>query len=147
MANPTYATQTDLLRHIDSETLVELTDDDKDGLSDAGVIGAELEAQSRAIDGAMINAGYGAPLSTWGSDAASLACRLALGVFYARRPQVALAEAVRLQIEAAQQQLRDLAQGKTSLTGSTRDTIDTTNPGGIAVSSDDDRGWSDAELF
>ena len=142
-----YATQADLARYIDATVLIELADDDVDGDADTGVIDGILEDCSRRIDGALANAGYTVPITTPGNDARSLAARLALGPLYGRRREVALSDADRLMIEQAEAELLAIGKGNLTLTGAVKASDSTSYPGGIAVTSDDSRGWEDAELF
>jgi len=136
----------DLKGVIDAATIVNLADDDQDGVADAAVLADVYAKVTAEIDAALLAGGYTAPVATPGEYLAGLGARLAIGPLYARRPAVPTPEHTTKLWEAAKADLKQIAAGNLSVPEAEYE-ASSGAAGGIAVSSDDARGWADSELF
>lgn len=140
-----YAVQADLAPYVDSATLIQLTDDDRDGVADGAVITGILADVAARIDGALLAAGYTVPVAAPGATLRSLCARLALAPLFGRRPMVEAPASITTVADAAEAELKGIAAGKVIPPEAVKASAPSA-PGGLAVSSDDDRGWSE-DLF
>ncbi len=141
-----YATQAELAPYIDGATLIQLTDDDRDGIADVPVITGILDDVSARIDAALKAAGYTTPVAAPGAALRSLTARLSLAALYGRRPAVEAPPSITTVAEAAEGELKLIGAGKTQPPEAIR-LSSPTGPSGIAISTDAARNWDDAELF
>jgi phage gp36-like protein len=136
-----YAVQADLAPYIDATTLVQLTDDNGDGTADSAAIDGVLNDVSARIDGALKAAGFMTPVDPPGATLRSLAARLALAPLYGRRPMNEAPATIATVAEGAEADLKAIETGRLVPPEAVRATAPAA-PGGIAISSDDDAGWS-----
>ena len=141
-----YAIQADLAPYIDGATLVQLTDDDRNGIADAPVVTGILDDVSARIDAALKAAGYTTPVAAPGAALRSLTARLSLAALYGRRPAVEAPPSITTVAEAAEKELQLIGAGKVQPPEAIR-LSSPTGPSGIATSTDVARNWDDAELF
>jgi phage gp36-like protein len=109
-----YATQADLEKLIAPATLVQLADDDHDGVADAGVIAEALEAADDQVN-AYVGARYQVPFATTPGVINKVAVDLALYHLYTRRASEAVPEVRQTRYDAALKFLREVLEGKVSL--------------------------------
>jgi phage gp36-like protein len=137
-----YAVQDDLGAYIDSATLIRLTDDASAGVVGAAVVTSVLADVQARIDGALLAAGYTVPVAVPGAMLRSLCARLALAALYGRRPMVEAPASITTVADAAEADLKAIAAGKVRPPEAVKADA-ATAPGGLAVSSDSDVGWSE----
>jgi phage gp36-like protein len=107
-----YATRADLEKHLAPEELIQLTDDDRDGAADAGVIEQALADAQAEIDG-YVATRYQLPLAETPALLRRVAVDLALARLYARRDLTTEARAK--QHDDAVALLKRLADGTVTL--------------------------------
>jgi phage gp36-like protein len=123
-----YASLADLQTRLAPQTLVELADDNGDGVADGAVIGAVLADASALID-LFIAARYATPIASRPQLLALLAADLAIHALFARHRQAAAGEHAARYAEAIRT-LGQVAAGKLSLAGAApRDLPESTRRG------------------
>jgi len=105
-----YATYQDLIQIHDERTIIELSDDNGDGVADVAVIDAAL-AQADAEIHARVSRRFAVPLSPIPALAISLAATLVVGLLHARRSGE-LATSLKDSVQAAKKLLDRIGEGK-----------------------------------
>lgn len=106
-----YIDQTDLEKAISARTVLELSDDDADGVSDTGVIDAVLLQGQSEVDGALRKR-YHVPLSTPPQLVKTLALDVTVYRLFKRRAhQLETPKSVQAQYDQAVKQLNAIARG------------------------------------
>lgn len=141
-----YAVTADLAAYVDGPTLIALCDDDKNGVADPAILTSILGDVTARIDSALKAAGYTTPVAAPGAALRSLAARLSLATLYGRRPAIVAPPTITEVSAAAEAELKFIAQGTFQPPEAVR-LSSPTGPGGIAISTNDDLDWKDAELF
>src|SRR3972149_3555640 len=113
MARP-YSTQADLEKLISPSTLMQLADDNKDGVADAAVISEAIEAADDQID-AYCGARYQVPFATVPGVVNKMSVDLALYHLYTRRASDTVPEVRQTRYDAAVKFLEQVAKGAVSL--------------------------------
>lgn len=107
-----YATQSDLLQHVDERTLVQLTDDSHSGKQNDTVVSGALETASGRVD-AYCRSRYNTPLQQ--SDMVTdSTVAIAIYALYGRRPGM-MPELVTQRYQDAIAFLKDVSSGKAVL--------------------------------
>lgn len=107
-----YSTQSDLEKQLPKELLVQLTDDDGDGVIDSGIVPDAIQKADDEIN-AYAATRYTVPFAPVPPLVRALSVDLAIWGLYARRGREN--ETVTKRYDRAVQLLRDLAAGKASL--------------------------------
>jgi phage gp36-like protein len=108
-----YATQSDLEKRIAPQTLVELADDNGDGLADTAVVDAALEDADAEID-LFLGARFATPIAAPPDILTRLAADLAIHALFARMRLAVSAEHAERYAEAVRL-LGEIASGRLSL--------------------------------
>jgi len=118
-----YATYADLTRKHDEQYLIQLSDDNADGVADTAVID-EAIAQADAEINARVSSRYAVPLTPTPALATSLSAVLAIGNLYARRG-MDRPETVKDDVKAATGLLNRIGEGKATWGDATEPEADT----------------------
>ena len=110
-----YASQTDIENRLDPKHLIELTDDDNDGMADADVITAAITDADGVID-THLAARYACPFATPPALITKISTALAIGTLFARRRESA-SPTHEARAKAAMDLLHALAEGSLLLAG------------------------------
>lgn len=110
-----YSTQDDLLKHVTSDDLTQLTDDEGSGMVAADRVADAIADADATIDGYLARR-YALPLSPVPALVNHLSVDIALYNLYCRRPGT-MPEARKDRYDAALKQLTDLAKGLAVLPG------------------------------
>jgi len=105
-----YATYADIILNHDERIVIELSDDNGDGIADVAVINAVL-AQADAEINARISTRYAVPMHPVPALAKSLAASLAVGLLYARKSGD-LPLSVKESMQSAKKLLDRMGEGK-----------------------------------
>ncbi|MDQ7002657.1 MAG: DUF1320 domain-containing protein [Ghiorsea sp.] len=105
-----YATYADIINAHEETTIIELSDDNRDGIADVGVIDAVLGQADDEIH-ARIATRYAVPMNPIPALAKRLAVSLAIGLLFARRSGD-LPLSVKEQVQSAKKLLDRIGEGK-----------------------------------
>lgn len=108
-----YCTVNDIEKKLNRETLLFLSDDDKDGVSDSGIIESAITRACILIDAYLQNK-YTLPFSSVPALISSLAADIAIAELYLRRPETEV-EGVRKKYSEAIKTLLRLGEGDIEL--------------------------------
>lgn len=138
-----YATTDDVKVYIDAATLIQLTDDAGAGVIDAAKMVSVIADQAARIDAAL-QSRFVVPVAAPGTMLRSLCARLCVAPLYVRRPMITPPVALEAVTAGAEDDLKAIAAGKLAPPEAVPLTTgaDPSAPGGLAVSSDEDEGWT-----
>ncbi|OIP98858.1 MAG: hypothetical protein AUK35_09665 [Zetaproteobacteria bacterium CG2_30_46_52] len=120
-----YATYADLIDAHDEQYIIQLSDDNKDGIADPAVI-AKAIASADADINARISNRFAVPLNPVPALATSLSSLLAIGILYSRRG-MDKPDAVKEDVKAAHALLDRIGEGKANWGEASSPTADSTS--------------------
>ena len=108
-----YIVQADLLADLPNDVLVQLTDDDKDGISDTTVVNNAIDRAQSEVDG-YVATKYSVPLASPSEFIKGLTATIAIYRLFGRRVG-GIPDAWQTRYDNAIKSLRDIASGKITL--------------------------------
>ncbi len=109
-----YCELADLQKYMDQQSVVDLADDDGDGVSDDGVIDEVIAAASAEIDG-YISSQYSTPLTTVPAIVRRIAAKLSINELYLRRTEVRIPDKWDKEIDDVRKMLGKISTGTLQL--------------------------------
>lgn len=128
-----YSTLNDLLKQVDEDELIQLTDDEGTGAMDADVVNSAITDADAEID-SYCGTRYSTPFPAAPAMIRKLSCDIAIYNLYARRRNVS--EDRQARYDAAVRFLRDVSKGLVTLGAGSPDPVDGGGPQATAKKSD-----------